>query len=204
MIKISNFLSDSERVFILSQESFIKPSCVEISNDHIKKINSEVKGWSILKDFTGTLLSREVSKFQGDSTQVDVVPEIFYELSDRIADKLVINKDHVFFQYIHLGVGGRVAPHYDVGIPGFVTYKCNVCVSGPETDYIWQDKECHEIRPGDLYSFEANFFRHWMDKSDFTRIHLSYGFMLPYSDLGWSEDSPRVRLSNRIWKKFIV
>ena len=38
--------------------------------------------------------------------------------SYRIADKINISKENMFFQYIYLGSGGQVKKHYDVGLPG--------------------------------------------------------------------------------------
>jgi len=78
-----------------------------------------------------------------------------------------------------IGSGGEIRKHYDVGIPGYITYKCNICVSGPENDLIYAGKEFLTINPLSLYCFEANLYKHWMNSSPIPRMHLSYGFILP-------------------------
>jgi hypothetical protein len=198
---ISNFISKEEVDVILAYN----PSCkeVEISNEHIRTIAEATNGYTVLCDLTKSEVSKEVSEFQGDATLVDNVPSIFHELSDRISKTLSISAEHVFFQYIVLGPNGMVKKHYDAGKPGYVTYKCNICVSGPDKDVIWVDKSSLSIAPMELYCFEANLYKHWMDSVESSRVHLSYGFLIPYSELGWTEDSPRVRMSNRIWRAYI-
>lgn len=81
-------------------------------------------------------------------------------------------------------------------------FKCNLNVL-PDKDRICVDKDSFNLLECDLYCFEASLFKHWLDINEKERIILSYGFLLPYNDLGWNENSPRVRLSQRIWKKFI-
>lgn len=177
------------------------PEQNEIINEHIREVNAKTKGWSILCDFTKTSVSSTVAKFQGDSTLVQEVPDIYHRLAHRIADKLHLSSEHLFFQLIVLGENGKVSPHYDAGLPGYITYKCNIYVQGPP-DVIFVDKNKIEIQELDLYHFEANLYKHWMEAKNIKRIHLSYGFLIPYKDLGWDADSPRVRLSNKIWKFF--
>lgn len=197
---IRNFITSNEVEEIIQ---YSPPKLKSIDNDHIKKVNEATNGWSILCDLTQTSVSKEVAKFQGDNTLVDKVPSIFHNLADRISSSLSISKEHVFFQYIVVGKQGEVKKHYDAGKPGFVTYKCNICVDGPELDVIYVDRNEVSINKLDLYCFEANFYKHWMNKNDCPRIHLSYGFLIPYVELGWSESDPRVRLSNRIWRAYI-
>lgn len=198
---ISNFISQEESEAILAYSPTRNDSIIE--NEHIRAVAEATNGWTVLCDLTKTEVSSEVAKFQGDTTCVDEVPRIFFELADRIADALPVSRDNVFFQYIVLGSGGKVKKHYDAGKPGYITYKCNICVTGPEKDAIFVGDEIMSVSPLDLYCFEANFYKHWMETSEQPRIHLSYGFLLPYSELGWQGDSSRVRLSNRIWEAYI-
>lgn len=198
-----NFVTLEEIEEINSYYNSFPREKVVIENNHIKEINEATNGWTILCDLTKTDISIEVSKFQGDATCVEDVPNVLRKISDRIAYDLKISSRHVFVQYISVGSNGEVRKHYDAGKPGYVTYKCNVCLDGPDLDYIYVDSFKHEIDKFDLYCFEANLYKHWMDKSSFPRIHLSYGFIIPYDDLGWYEDHPRIRLSNRIWKNYI-
>jgi len=198
---IPNFISKEEANLILGCAP--KPNETHIQNEHIRTIAEATNGSTILCDLTKSDVSKEVAEFQGDATLVDQVAPVFHQLAARISEALSISRSHVFFQYINLGVGGKVGKHYDAGKPGYITYKCNICVSGPEQDVIWVDKDPLTIRPMDLYCFEANLFKHWMDSTDQKRIHLSYGFLIPHHELGWNENDPRVRLSNRIWKAYI-
>jgi len=199
--RITEFISQEEVKLILEYT----PCCNNdvIKNEHIRAIADATNGWTVLCDLTKSDVSKEVAEFQGDSTIVEEVPTIFNELADRIALALNISKNHVFFQYISLGENGMVKKHYDAGKPGYITYKCNICISGPEEDVVWTDDSPLTIFPRDLYCFEANLYKHWMDSSESRRVHLSYGFLIPYSELGWQEDSPRIRMSNRIWKAYI-
>ncbi len=200
---IPDFLSSDERALVLYLGKEFSPNSTLIVNEHIKKVNEGTKGFSVLCSLTKTSICETVSQFQGDATVISDVPDLFYEIADRIADKVGISKDHVFFQYISLGSGGKVSKHYDAGMPGYVTYKCNICVSGPSSDLIYVDKASFSLGLGDLYCFEANFYKHWMEPSSSSRIVLSYGFIVPIEDLGYKDTDPRVKLSNRIWGKFI-
>lgn len=201
--KVSNFITESEKQEIMDFVGNHKTHDTNILNDHIKEINMATNGWSVLYDMTQTSLSKEISQFQGDSTQIDEIPEIFHLLAKRISEVLTISSQNVFFQCIYLGANGEVRKHYDAGRPGYLTYKCNVFVEGPESDVIYVDDSVNKIEKLDLYCFEANLYKHWMDKSDKPRIHLSYGFLIPYDDFGWYENHPRIRLSNRIWQNYI-
>lgn len=184
-------------------KSFQKPPTTEILNYHIKSVNDGVKGWSVMYDFNKTAVSQEVTKFQGDGTMIDELPAYYEQLGHRIAETVGVSSENMFFQYILIGSGGQVGKHYDAGKPGYVTYKCNICVEGPAEDLIHVDKGTLPVTPLGLYCFEANLYKHWMETHDAPRIHLSYGYIVPYADLGWSSDAPRVRLSNRIWNAYI-
>ncbi len=200
---IEGFISMQEQDEILAYgntQQEVVPT--EISNIHVKAISEKLKGSSITCDMTGTEVSSAASKYQGDVTCVSAVPQIFYDLKDKIANAININQEHVFFQFLTLNPAGKVPMHYDVAVPGFITYKCNVAVIGPEIDEIYIDKEVFSFPQHSLYCFEASLYKHWAIPSTSKRIVLSYGFMLPYADLGWDINDPRVKLSNRIWKKF--
>ncbi len=152
---IHDFITPGEQEEIAAY-AMTPPDRNEIQNEHIKKVNAGTNGWSVLCDLTNTALSKTVSKFQGDSTAVESVPQVYHAISDRIASAVGVSKSHVFFQYIALGAGGRVPSHYDAGVPGHITYKCNVCVEGPELDHIYVDRAKVDIAPLDLYCFEAS------------------------------------------------
>lgn len=179
-----------------------KPTCKEIKNEHIKSINDEINGFAILCNLTNTEVSKIVANFQGDNTIVEEIPDVFKNISDKISEELKISSEHVFVQLIKIKAGGRVKTHYDAACPGYITYKCNLVIDGPEIDSVFVDQEEFNITNGDLYCFEASLYKHWVNQCDKDRILISYGFILPYSDLNWDENSPRIRLSNRLWKYF--
>jgi len=195
-----DFLSTSDVEFI---KTFERPESGEIQNYHIKSVNEAVNGWSAMFDISHTPLTEEVVRFQGDGTLGFKYPSYYIELGHRIASAVGVSAENMFFQYIVVGAGGEVRKHYDAGKPGYVTYKCNVVVEGPLQDIVYVGDEVMHLTPSCLYCFEANLYKHWMTVIDSPRIHLSYGFIVPYADLGWDEHSPRVRLSNRIWKAYI-
>jgi len=200
---IEDFITMQEREEIINYGNIQKDVSIdEITNVHVKTISEQLKGISILCDLTSTELSKAVSTYQSGGVSVDCIPQIFHDIKDRIANRIDIKKDHVFFQYLGLRPGGHVAPHYDAAFPGYITYKCNVTVCGPEIDEIHVHKDVFKFPERSLYCFEANLYKHWATACDTKRIILSYGFILPYADLGWTEDAPRVRLSNKIWNSF--
>ena len=200
---IENFISAQEREEILEYSKSQKDVVPgDIKNVHVKAVNEQIKGSSITCDMTNTEVSKAASKYQGDSTCVTSVPELFYNIKDRISDEVKINKENVFFQFLQLKSGGAVPMHYDASAPGYITYKCNIPVIGPNTDDVHIDKSVFSFPMLSLYCFEANLYKHWANASDEKRIILSYGFIVPYADLGWKESDGRVRLSNKLWKKF--
>lgn len=200
---IKNFISSSE-VDEIIKYGYVQQEVVAstIANIHVKKINENLKGSSITCDMTCTEISSAASKYQGDATCVSYVPSIFHNIKDKIASIIGINKSHVFFQYLELKAGGKVPMHYDVAVPGYITYKCNVAVIGPEIDEIYINKDIFTFPQRSLYCFEASLYKHWAIPAECRRIVLSYGFMLSYSDLGWADTDPRIKLSNRLWNKF--
>lgn len=201
---LPGFISNFEAADVIRLGESLKPSqTVEIQNEHIKKINEGTYGFTVLADLTKTPVSKSVAQFQGDSTVIESVPPLFHEIADRIASQVGIVAENVFCQYIALGAHGRVPKHYDAGLPGYVTYKCNISLVGPEPDKLFVDKSKFDLWLNDLYCFEANFYKHWLDASDYPRALLSYGFIVPLADFGYSESDSRVRLSDRIWKAFI-
>lgn len=199
LVVISDFITKEEQSE-LKEYAAAMPSA-EIANEHIRAVNEQIKGRSILCDLTKTDISNDVSAFQGDATTVQQVPAIFHVVGCRIAEKLKIIGEHVFVQCIASGDGGRVAPHYDAAAPGYITYKCNIAIDGPHKDSIFIAGRSVEVQPGDLYCFEANLYKHWAEPAP-PRTLLSYGFLIPLEDLGWDKNDPRVRMSDRIWKKF--
>ena len=129
------------------------------------------------------------------------LPEIIINLIDKIAKTLNISKNHIFLQVVNMNRGGKIDPHYDASISGYINYKCNLSILSE--DYLMHiDKNNILIQETDLYCFEASLYKHWTDPFKSQRIFLSFGFMLKYEDLKRDENDPRVRLSKRIEKYF--
>ena len=178
----------------------LKPSN-DIRNDHIRKINEKIKGFSILCDMTESEISKTVSKFQGDSTIIHSVPALFREIKDKISHEIKINKNNVFFQIIKMNTSGEVAPHYDASIIDYINYKCNIQIKG--NSEVGIGKELISVEEKELYCFEASLYKHFVEPVKEETILLSYGFLVPIADLSRTESDPRVRMSNRIWRRFI-
>ena len=97
--------------------------------------------------------------------------------------------------------GGKINPHYDASIDGYINYKCNISVLSEDYN-IYIDDEVELISETDLYCFEASLYKHWTNEFNSRRVFLSFGFILPYEILKRDENEPRIRLSRRISKYF--
>ena len=171
-------------------------------NHHLSELSKVINGKSIIFDIADTNYTNYITKFQSISAvNREPVPGIVTKLIDRIAETLKISKDHIFLQAVDMNSGGKIDPHYDASIEGYINYKCNLSVLSE--DYIMHiDKNNVPIQETDLYCFEASLYKHWTDPFKSRRIFLSFGFILKYEELGRTVDDPRVRLSRRIEKYF--
>jgi hypothetical protein len=97
--------------------------------------------------------------------------------------------------------GGKINPHYDASLDGYVNYKCNISVLSEDYDFYVGD-EVVNIEETDLYCFEASLYKHWTNEFNSRRIFLSFGFVLTYEEVNRKITDPRVRLSKRIEKYF--
>jgi hypothetical protein len=197
---INNFISDFEKSHLISIISKLEyDQCV--TNKHIKEVSDNLKGTSFMFDLTNTEISRKLSNFQSSGNIQGDIDYALYLLMDRIAYTLNISSDNVFLQVLNQETGGLIYPHYDSAIDGYITYKCNICIQSDDYQ-LFIDKDILEIKELDLYCFEASLYKHWTNPFKRKRIILSYGFILPYEDLGRDENDPRVRLSKRIINHF--
>jgi hypothetical protein len=173
-----------------------------ISNVHIKNVASALNGSSYMFDISKSEISRYLSSYQSDNNSIiEEVPEIFIEILKRISSKLSIPKDNVFLQIIDNQKGGKIIPHYDSSIDGYINYKCNIAVLAD--DYkLYLDDRTIDVKEGDLYCFEASLYKHWTEPFNSRRVILSYGFALSYNVLNRREDDYRINLSKRIIKYF--
>jgi hypothetical protein len=201
MNKINNFISKDESDQILSFVNSINID-LDIKNKHISEVAIRLNGNSYMFDISKTELSHELATYQSSNNLIDLeLPPIFLEIMDRISCKLNISSDNVFLQILSQESGGLIHPHYDSSIDGYITYKCNVCILSGNYQLFIEDKII-DVNQCDLYSFEASLYKHWTEPFNDKRVILSFGFILPYSDLGRNEFDPRVRLSKRIIKYF--
>jgi len=198
---IHNFISKEEKNDIIGFVDSINVSQL-IENSHIKSVADELNGSSYMFDLTNTDISKILSNYQSSkNTQSIKLPQVFYKIANRIGNALAIPKDNIFLQILNQEGGGKIIPHYDSSLKGYINYKCNISVLSEDYDLYVEDTEL-SIREKDLYTFEASLFKHWTNEFTRRRILLSYGFILKYEDLGRNGLDPRVRLSERIIKYF--
>jgi len=153
-------------------------------------------------DISNTPLTNYITKFQSISdVSKEGLPSFIFNIIDRISEEFNFPKDNVFLQAVDMNKGGKINPHYDASIDGYVNYKCNISVLSEDYD-LFLDKESIKIQETDLYGFEASLYKHWTNEFNSRRVFLSFGFMLKYEDVGRTINDPRVRLSKRIEKYF--
>lgn len=198
---VKSFISDDEVSQIVSWVDSLNPEEGD-PNHHLSEISKEIKGKSCIIDISNTELTNYVTNFQSVSkVSNQEVPQIVTTIFDRISKENNIPLDNVFIQAVDMNKGGRIKPHYDAAIDGYINYKCNISVLSE--DYkIFIGESSPSIEQKDLYCFEASLYKHWTEEFNSRRIFLSFGFLVPYDILGRSGDDPRVRLSQRVEKYF--
>jgi hypothetical protein len=165
-------------------------------------LSKELKGKSCIFDISNTPLTNYITKFQSISdVSQDTLPEFIYNIIDRISKEFNFPKDNIFLQAVDMNKGGKINPHYDASINGYINYKCNISVLSENYDLFIGDDSIN-IEQTDLYGFEASLYKHWTNEFNSRRVFLSFGFIVPYNVTGRSENDPRVRLSQRIQKYF--
>ena len=172
------------------------------SNYHLTELSKILKGKSCMFDISKSPLTNYITKFQSISdVSSDTLPDFIYKIIDRISEEFRFSKDNVFLQAVDMNKGGKINPHYDAAIDGYVNYKCNISVLSEDYE-LFLDKESIKIQETDLYGFEASLYKHWTNEFNSRRVFLSFGFLLKYEDVGRTINDPRVRLSKRIEKYF--
>ena len=172
------------------------------SNHHLTELSKDLNGKSYIFDISNTPLTNYISKFQSISdVSKDPLPDFIHNIIDKISKEFNFPKENVFLQVVDMNTGGKINPHYDASIDGYVNYKCNISVLSEDYD-LFLDKDTIKIQETDLYSFEASLYKHWTNEFNSRRVFLSFGFILPYDVLGRNESDARVRLSQRISKYF--
>ena len=172
------------------------------SNHHLTELSKSLNGVSYMFDISNTPLTNYITKFQSISNvSKELLPNFIGDIIDRISKDLNLKKDNVYLQAVDMRKGGKINPHYDVSIDGYINYKCNISVLSEDYDF-FIDKESIKVEKTDLYCFEASLYKHWTNEFNSRRIFLSFGFVLKYEDVGRTINDPRVRLSKRIEKYF--
>jgi hypothetical protein len=172
------------------------------SNHHLTELSKGLNGKSYIFDVSNTPLTNYISKFQSISdVSKDPLPDFIHNIIDKISKEFNFPKENVFLQAVDMNKGGKINPHYDASIDGYINYKCNISVLS-ENYKLYVDKEYIDIEETDIYGFEASLYKHWTNEFNSRRVFLSFGFILKYEDLGRTENDARVRLSKRIEKYF--
>lgn len=196
-----NFITQDEATQIVNWVESVKHTGSD-SNYHLTELSKSLNGKSYIFDISNTPLTNYIANFQSISTvSHDKLPDFINDIIDRISKEFMFPKDNIFLQAVDMKKGGKVNPHYDAAIDGYINYKCNISISSEDYDF-FIDKESIRIQETDLYGFEASLYKHWTNEFNSRRIFLSFGFILKYEDLGRDENDHRVRLSKRISKYF--
>jgi hypothetical protein len=172
------------------------------SNYHLSELSKVLNGKSCIFDISNTPITNYIAKFQSISdVSKEPLPEFIYKLIDKISETFKFPKDNIFLQAVDMKKGGKINPHYDASIDGYVNYKCNISVLSEDYD-LYVGKESVKIQESDLYGFEASLYKHWTNEFNSRRVFLSFGFVLKYEYVGRTINDPMVRLSKRIEKYF--
>ena len=198
---IKNFITKDEANQIINWLGSVNHTDRD-SNHHLTEISKISNSKSFIFDISNTHLTNYITKFQSVSdVSNDSLPDFIHVIIDRISNELNLPKENIFLQAVDMNKGGKINPHYDASINGYVNYKCNISVLSEDYDF-FLDKEILKIQETDLYCFEASLYKHWTNEFNSRRVFLSFGFILKYEDLGRDINDPRVRLSKRIEKYF--
>ena len=196
-----NFITKDEATQIINWLDSVNHTGSD-SNHHLTELSKVLKGKSYIFDISNTKQTNYITKFQSISDVSDnELPEFIYDIIDRISEEFKFSKDNIFLQAVDMSKGGKINPHYDASIDGYVNYKCNISILSEDYDFFVGD-EVIRIQETDLYGFEASLYKHWTNEFNSRRIFLSFGFILKYEDVNRDINDPRVRLSKRIEKYF--
>ena len=198
---VRNFISEEETKLIIKWVDSLN-HVVNDPNYHLSELSKSLNGKSCIFDVSQTELTKYITKFQSISdVSSDKLPDFIYNIIDRISKKFNFPKEHIFLQAVDMNKGGKIKPHYDASIDGYINYKCNISVLSEDYN-IYIDDEVELINETDLYCFEASLYKHWTNEFNSRRVFLSFGFILSYEILKRDENEPRIRLSRRISKYF--
>jgi hypothetical protein len=195
------FISKEESTKIVNWIDSINHSGND-SNHHLRFLSNSLNGNSYIFDISNTNITNYITKFQSISdVSKEELPEFIHNIIDRISKEFNFPKDNIFLQAVDMNKGGKIKPHYDPSLSGYINYKVNISILS-ENYKIFIGDQIIEVGETDLYGFEASLYKHWTNEFNSRRIFLSFGFILPYLILDRDDNDPRVRLSKRIEKYF--
>ena len=198
---IKNFITKDEVKQILTWVDSVNHIGND-SNHHLKELSKDLNGKSFIFDISNTPLTNYITKFQSISNvSIDPLPDFIHKIIDKIVEEFKFSKDNIFLQAVDMKKGGKINPHYDASVDGYVNYKCNISVLSEDYNFFMGTNSI-EVQETDLYGFEASLFKHWTNEFNSRRVFLSFGFLVPYNVLQRDESDPRIRLSQRITKYF--
>jgi len=198
---VKGFINDDEVLQLVSWVDSLNPEDGD-PNHHLSEISKALKGKSCIINISNTELTNYITNFQSVSKVLQQeVPQIIKTIFKRISEKNNLPLDNVFIQAVDMNKGGKINPHYDASLDGYINYKCNISVLSEDYKIFIGDSS-PVIEQKDLYCFEASLYKHWTKEFNSRRVFLSFGFIVPYSVVGRTENDPRVRLSQRISKYF--
>jgi hypothetical protein len=198
---IRNFISKEESTLIVNWVDSLNHTGGD-SNYHLSELSKDLKGKSCIFDISNTPLTNYITKFQSISdVSKEKLPLFIYGIIERISKEFNFPKNNIFLQAVDMRKGGKINPHYDAAIDGYINYKCNISVLSDDYEFFIDNKSI-SIKERDIYCFEASLYKHWTNEFTSRRVFLSFGFILPYNTLNRTENDPRVRLSRRIKKYF--
>jgi hypothetical protein len=198
---VKGFINNNEVLQLLSWVDSLNPEDGD-PNYHLSEISKTLKGKSCIIDISNTKLTNYITNFQSVSkVSNQEIPQIIKTIFKRISEENNLPLNNIFIQAVDMKKGGRIQPHYDASLYGYINYKCNISVLSE--DYkIFIDGSSPVIEQKDLYCFEASLYKHWTEEFNSRRVFLSFGFLVPYNVLGRNENDPRIRLSRRIENYF--
>lgn len=204
---IENFITEEERKemhnWVINQKPVAPqeiPDAVRCIHDDNINEDGSVNGLTWAFCFCDTEIGLATFEYNGKDVEINSVPQLFWELRDRIADTLEIPKTHSSMSIWRMYKGAFIRPHYDPVYPGYVLVKANICVLSPEDNSVIVNKENRKLEERSLNAMEVSLYKHEVKPVKGERINFCYGFVVPCEVLGWDIDCTRVRRSIKQWE----
>ena len=132
---IKNFISKEESIRILNWVNSLEHKG-NASNHHLSELSKGLKGKSCIFDISNTPLTNYITKFQSISdVSKEELPLFIHDIIERISKEFGFPKDHIFLQAVDMNKGGKINPHYDASVDGYINYKCNISVFSEDYNF---------------------------------------------------------------------